>query len=136
MGKRGRTERFPRDQSRLANLQVGVGPHVLQVSRPAMSPVSPVWPRKPNLWEICVLWLVLLLSLKSWAQDGSVRCTWIAVLNKFERVGSHLSRDRYQDHEPIDTVTEVFRKLTDSPIDPSEVRGGRSRLSKRFGVSK
>jgi hypothetical protein len=48
----------------------------------------------------------------------------------------HLSKDRFQDHEPIDTVAKVFQKLTDSPIDPSEVREVRSRVSKRFGVSK
>nr|BAC30276.1 unnamed protein product [Mus musculus] len=90
------------------------------VSRPAMSPVSPVWPRKPNLWAFWVLRLVLLLSLKSWAEDTLQHCTWLLVLNKFEKVGLHLSKDRFQDHEPIDTVAKVFQKLTDSPIDPSE----------------
>ncbi|XP_052055764.1 cation channel sperm-associated auxiliary subunit gamma [Apodemus sylvaticus] len=122
VGKRTGTERFPSDQPRLGNLQVGVGPHVLQVSRPAMSPVSLVWMRKPNLWAFWVLRLVLLLLLllKSWAADDLRRCTWLAVLNKFEKIGSHLSRDRFVDHEPIDTVTEVFRKLTDSPIEQSE----------------
>lgn len=91
------------------------------VSRPAMSPVSPVWPRKPNLWAFWVLRLVLLLSLKSWAEDTLQHCTWLLVLNKFEKVGLHLSKDRFQDHEPIDTVAKVFQKLTDSPIDPSEL---------------
>nr|BAB24789.1 unnamed protein product [Mus musculus] len=85
-----------------------------------MSPVSPVWPRKPNLWAFWVLRLVLLLSLKSWAEDALQHCTWLLVLNKFEKVGLHLSKDRFQDHEPIDTVAKVFQKLTDSPIDPSE----------------
>nr|BAC31237.1 unnamed protein product [Mus musculus] len=55
------------------------------VSRPAMSPVSPVWPRKPNLWAFWVLRLVLLLSLKSWAEDTLQHCTWLLVLNKFEK---------------------------------------------------
>nr|AAH22688.1 A230107C01Rik protein [Mus musculus] len=51
-----------------------------------MSPVSPVWPRKPNLWAFWVLRLVLLLSLKSWAEDTLQHCTWLLVLNKFEKL--------------------------------------------------
>lgn len=104
------------------------------VSWPAMSPVSPAWPRKPNLWAFWVLRLVLLLSLKLWA-EGKL-CTWLLVLNKFEKVGLHLSKDRFQDHEPIDTVAKMFQKLTDSPVEPSEVRKVRSRVSNRLGVSK
>lgn len=87
---------------------------------PAMSPVSPVWRRKPNLWAFWVLRLVLLLSLKSRTKGTLQHCNWFVVLNKFEEVGLHLTKDRYVDHQPIDTVTEVFRKLVDSPIDPQE----------------
>ncbi|XP_076787114.1 cation channel sperm-associated auxiliary subunit gamma isoform X3 [Arvicanthis niloticus] len=91
------------------------------VSCPAMSPVSPVWPRKPNLWVFWVLRLVLLLSLKTWAMEDVLQhCTWRLVLNKFSKVGLHLSKDRFHDQEPIDAVSEVFHKLTDSPVDPEE----------------
>lgn len=40
------------------------------------------------------------------------------------------------DQEPMDTVTEVFQKLVDSPIDPREVRELESRVSKGSSVSK
>ncbi|XP_015856038.1 cation channel sperm-associated auxiliary subunit gamma isoform X1 [Peromyscus maniculatus bairdii] len=95
----------------------------------AMCPVSPVWPRKPNLcvwprkpnlWAFWLLLLVLLLSWKSWAEKHFQSCRWLVVLNKFERVGALLSKDRFMDQEPMDTVTEVFQKLVDSPIDPRE----------------
>ncbi|XP_052567770.1 cation channel sperm-associated auxiliary subunit gamma isoform X7 [Peromyscus californicus insignis] len=87
---------------------------------PVMCPVSPVWPRKPNLWAFWVPLLVLLLSWKSWAEKHFQNCRWLVVLNKFERVGALLSKDRFMDQEPMDTVTEVFQKLVDSPIDPRE----------------
>uniref|UniRef100_M0R5H3 Cation channel sperm associated auxiliary subunit gamma n=1 Tax=Rattus norvegicus TaxID=10116 RepID=M0R5H3_RAT len=51
---------------------------------PAMSPVSPVWPRKPNLCAFWVLRLVLLLSLKSRTEGTLQNCHWLVVLNKFE----------------------------------------------------
>lgn len=89
---------------------------------PAMSPVSPVWPRKPKLWTFCVLLLVLLLSWKSWAVVDYQDCHWLVVLNNFEKVGSLPTKARFMDQEPIDTVTEVFQNLVDLPIDPREVR--------------
>ncbi|CAO2626117.1 Cation channel sperm-associated auxiliary subunit gamma 2 [Lemmus lemmus] len=53
---------------------------------PAMSSVSPVWPRKPKLWAFCVLLLVLLLSWKSRASvDRFQQCHWLVVLNNFEK---------------------------------------------------
>lgn len=87
---------------------------------PAMSPVSPVWPRKPKLWAFCVLLLVLLLSWKSWAVEQFQHCHWLVVLNNFDKVGSLPTKARFLDQEPIDTVTEVFQNLADLPIDPQE----------------
>ncbi|XP_040590399.1 cation channel sperm-associated protein subunit gamma isoform X3 [Mesocricetus auratus] len=87
---------------------------------PAMSPVSPVWSRKPNQWAFWELLLVLLLSWKSWAVYHLQQCRWLVALNKFERVGSLLSKDWFLEQEPTDTVAEVFEKLVDSPVDPRE----------------
>ncbi|CAO2626116.1 Cation channel sperm-associated auxiliary subunit gamma 2 [Lemmus lemmus] len=88
---------------------------------PAMSSVSPVWPRKPKLWAFCVLLLVLLLSWKSRASvDRFQQCHWLVVLNNFEKVGSLPTKARFLDQEPIDTVTEMFQNLVDLPIDPRE----------------
>lgn len=50
------------------------------------------------------------------------QCRWLVVLNKFEKVGSLPSKDRFLEQEPTDTVAEVFEKLVDSPVDPREVR--------------
>ncbi|XP_055450731.1 cation channel sperm-associated auxiliary subunit gamma isoform X3 [Psammomys obesus] len=86
---------------------------------PAMLPVSPVLPRKPQLWAFWALLLVARLSPTPWALDHH-RCSWLAVLNKFERVGSHFSQDRFLDQEPMDTVAKVFEKLSDSPVDTQE----------------
>ncbi|XP_051018011.1 cation channel sperm-associated auxiliary subunit gamma [Acomys russatus] len=93
---------------------------VVAEGRTAMSPVSPVWPRKPNLWAFWVLLLVLPRSLDSVRVDPIQQCNWLAVLSKFETVGTHFYKDRFIDHEPIDLQTEVFEKLGDSPIDPKE----------------
>ncbi|KAL1769375.1 cation channel sperm-associated protein subunit gamma isoform X3 [Sigmodon hispidus] len=84
-----------------------------------MSAVSPVWPRQPTLW---ILWVLLLVLLLSWATVASFQqCHWLVVLNKFEKVGSPISKKvRFLDQEPMDTVGEVFKKLVDSPIDPRE----------------
>ncbi|XP_060222576.1 cation channel sperm-associated auxiliary subunit gamma isoform X10 [Meriones unguiculatus] len=87
---------------------------------PAMLPVSPVLPRKSQLWAFWALLLVAWLSLTPWAVDHHHRCSWLVVLNKFERVGSHFSQDRFLDQEPMDTVAKVFEKLSDSPVDTQE----------------
>ncbi|XP_035305318.1 cation channel sperm-associated protein subunit gamma isoform X6 [Cricetulus griseus] len=87
---------------------------------PAMSPVSPVWSRRPSVWACWGLLLVLLLSWKSWAVYHLQQCRWLVVLNKFEKVGSLPSKDRFLEQEPTDTVAEVFEKLVDSPVDPRE----------------
>lgn len=85
-----------------------------------MLPVSPVLPRKSQLWAFWALLLVAWLSLTPWAVDHHHRCSWLVVLNKFERVGSHFSQDRFLDQEPMDTVAKVFEKLSDSPVDTQE----------------
>lgn len=103
---------------------------------PAMSPVSPVWPRKPKLWAFCVLLLVLLLPWKSWAVEHFQHCHWLVVLNNFDKVGSLPTKARFLDQEPIDTVTELFQKLADLPIDPQEVRELGSRISEGSWASK
>lgn len=72
----------------------------------------------------------------SWAVDHYQRCSWLVALNKFEKVGSHFSKDRFLDQEPMDTVAEVFEKLVDSPVDPQEVRGQGSRVSNEPWVGK
>lgn len=100
-----------------------------------MSPVSPVWRRKPNLWAFWVLLLVLPLLLKSTRVDPVQQCSWHVVLSQFETVGSHFEKDRFMNQEPQDTVSQVFSKLVDSPVDPQEVRELGSRVSKGSWVS-
>ncbi|KAM7339974.1 hypothetical protein ACRRTK_000589 [Alexandromys fortis] len=109
-------ERFPKEKEQV---QERAGSSCM-VCCPAMSPVSPVWPRKPKLWAFCVLLLVLLLPWKSWAVEHFQHCHWLVVLNNFDKVGSLPTKARFLDQEPIDTVTELFQNLADLPIDPQE----------------